>query len=219
MNYSLKSLSRFLTFLEKLTLDVYAEIPSPLHDSISKQALHHLLNSYAPPSAARVLDVGCGQGLALAPFTEYGCNVTGISLNDSDIDICLAQGFDVKKMDQSFLEFADASFDIIWARHVVEHSVMPYYTLSEFCRVLRPGGLLYLEVPGTNTVGHERNSNHYSVLGQQMWHALLERSGFQLNETTSYQSMCHFFETGENLPDEFWGFYCSSKANQLSDIY
>ena len=183
--------------------EAYAEAPSPLHDSVSKQAQEHLFATYPVPPAARVLDVGCGQGVALAPFKQRGCIATGVTLNDTDVAFCRAQGFDVHKMDQSFLEFGDASFDLVWARHVVEHSIMPYYTLTEFRRVLRPGGFLYLEVPGINTLGHERNPNHYSVLGQEMWLALLERSGFQVMETMSY-----FLKTIEGVPDEFWGFFC-----------
>lgn len=204
MNYSLKSLSRFLEFFDSLEGEAYAEVPAPLHNNISEQALDHLFSTYKIPSHARVLDVGCGQGVALEPFRQRGCIATGVTMNDTDVAVCQAQGFDVKKMDQSFLEFDDASFDVLWARHVLEHSIMPYYTLTEFCRVLRPGAVMYLEVPGTNTVGHEQNQNHYSVLGQEMWLALLERSGFQVMETIGY-----FLKTNIGEPDEFWGFFCS----------
>lgn len=159
--------------------------------------------TYPVPPQPRILDVGCGQGVALAPFRQRGCIATGVTLNDTDVAVCRAQGFDVHKMDQSFLEFKDDSFDLVWARHVVEHSIMPYYTLTEFHRVVRPGGFLYLEVPGINTIGHERNPNHYSVLGQEMWMALLERSGFQVMDTMSY-----LLKTIAGEPDKFWGFYC-----------
>ena len=204
MNYSLDSLARFLHFMDSLAGEAYAEAPSPGHDSVSRKSLEHLFAAYPLPPGARVLDVGCGQGVALAPFRESGCHATGVTLNDTDVALCRAQGFDVHKMDQSFLDFGESSFDVVWARHVVEHSIMPYYTLTEFRRVLRSGGVLYLEVPGANTLGHERNLNHYSVLGHEMWMALLERSGFQVAETISY-----YLETVEGAPgDEYWGFYC-----------
>jgi ubiquinone/menaquinone biosynthesis C-methylase UbiE len=105
-------------------------------------------------------------------------------------------------MDQSFLDFDDASFDLLWARHVLEHSFMPHYTLTEFRRVLRPGGIMYLEVPAPDTLLHERNPNHYSVLGKTMWTALLERSGFGIVGATDY-----FGETVDGRSDEYWGFY------------
>jgi 2-polyprenyl-3-methyl-5-hydroxy-6-metoxy-1,4-benzoquinol methylase len=211
LNYSLKSLARFFEFMDSLEKETYAEEPSSIHDNISKQALEHLFSAYSIPESARILDIGCGQGVALTPLRERGYHATGITLNDTDVAICRAKGFDVHKMDQSFLEFGAASFDIIWARHVAEHSIMPYYTLTEFRRVLKTSGLMYFEVPGVNTTGHERNPNHYSVLGQQMWLSLLERSGFRTLETISYYSTCHFSATGEDIPDEFWGYYCSAR--------
>lgn len=209
LNYQLKALSRFFAFLDNREGDTYPEAPSPLHTSISKQALQHLFTQYPLPPNGRILDVGCGQGVALAPFREHGLRATGITLNDTDVAICRAQGFDVHKMDQSFLEFDDAEFDAVWARHVVEHSIMPYYTLTEFYRVLRPGGYLYCEVPGAGTVGHERNPNHYSVLGLEMWTALLERCGFRILETISYYSSCPTSDHAVSASDEYWGFYCS----------
>lgn len=139
----------------------------------------------------------------MIPFRQRGCIATGVTLNDTDLAACRAQGFDVRKMDQSFLEFGDGSFDVVWARHVVEHSIMPYYTLVEFRRVLRPGGFLYLEVPGVTAVKHEHNRNHYSVLGQEMWLALLERSGFSVRERMSY-----FLKVADGMADEYWGFFC-----------
>lgn len=212
MNYPLKSLARFLNFLDSLEVDAYPEAPSVHHDSISRQALDHLFSAYKIPPTARILDVGCGQGVALLPFRERGCVANGITLNDRDVAVCRSQGFDVYKMDQSFLEFDDASFDVIWARHIVEHSIMPYYTLTEFRRVLRSGGLMYFEVPATDTIGHERNHGHYSVFGREMWLALLERSGFIVSETISYFLDCPQAKSEEVIADEYWGFYCGVRG-------
>jgi ubiquinone/menaquinone biosynthesis C-methylase UbiE len=84
-------------------------------------------------------------------------------------------------MEQSFLDFPDGSFDLVWARHCVEHSVMPFFTLRGFRRILKPGGYLYLEVPAPDTTfHHETNPNHYSVLSRSGWQSLLKRSGFAM---------------------------------------
>jgi hypothetical protein len=34
------------------------------------------------------------------------------------------------QMDQSFFDFPDATFDPIWARHIVEHGYLPLFTLT-----------------------------------------------------------------------------------------
>jgi len=120
------------------------------------------------------------------------------------VQICRGKGHAVQKMDQSFLDFPDESFDFIWARHVIEHSIFPYFTLTEFARVLATGGMLYLEVPAPETsCHHETNPNHYSVLGSGAWTSLLERAGFAISEDVKFA-----FTTGMG-PDEYWGFICT----------
>jgi len=126
-------------------------------------------------------DYGCGQGVALELFTSKGFDPIGITLNSQDVAVCQEKGYEVYEMDQSFLDFPDASFDFVWCRHCLEHSIFPLFTLSEIHRVLKPDAYLYLEVPAPNTVcHHEANINHYSVLGKRMWRQLLKQSGFKV---------------------------------------
>jgi ubiquinone/menaquinone biosynthesis C-methylase UbiE len=132
----------------------------------------------------RVLDVGCGHGLALELFKELDAIPTGITLSEEDKLIAEAKGFDIQIMDMSFMNFPDEHFDILWSRHSIEHSIFPYYTLSEFYRVLKHGGTAYFEMPGDMTdAQHEQNQNHYSVFHGQMWFELLRRVGFKNMQT------------------------------------
>ncbi len=102
-------------------------------------------------------------------------------------------------MDQSFLDFEDESFDFIWCRHCIEHSVFPYFTLSEIFRVLKSKGYLYIEVPAPETsCKHQANKNHYSVLGKQMWLELFKRTGLIVLDVLDIN-----FTTGAG-PDTYW---------------
>lgn len=207
MELPFSGFARLHEFMGRLQGDTYPEKPSPLHTQITSQQLNQLLDNFPQPSQARVLDVGCGQGPALDIFRERGMAPLGITLNDADIAACREKGHQVLKMDQSFLDFADGDFDLIWARHVIEHSIFPYFTLFEFSRVLRPGGLLYLEVPAPETsCHHENNQNHYSVLTRSGWGSLIARCRLELREQVTFQ-----FTTGAG-PDEYWGFICSRQA-------
>lgn len=155
------------------------------------------------PQNAKILDVGCGQGPALDILKQRGFCATGIALNDKDIQVCQSKNHVALKMDQSFMDFTDGWFDFVWARHVIEHSIFPYFTLSEFCRVLRPKGIMYMEVPAPETsCHHEANPNHYSVLGHEAWVSLLKRSGFYLLDEPVFN-----FTTSLG-PDVYWGFIC-----------
>ena len=212
MNMYTSKLERLLPFLEKVASETYPEEPSPIHSQITAMAIDYLFENFLPVRGALVLDVGCGQGVALKHFVERGCRPVGVTLNSTDLDECRKQGYTVAQMDQSFLAFDDATFDLVWARHVIEHSIFPYFTLTEFARVLKPGGLLYLEVPGVETsYKHERNPNHYSLLSHTMWLALLERSGFHTAEAQKY------FLKGAQGPDEYWAFWGKNDSEFVPD--
>jgi SAM-dependent methyltransferase len=203
MEITFNQLAKLVSFINKIEGETYPEAPSFIHSEITGKVLDILLPKHH--INARILDIGCGQGPALEIFRAKGyLSAVGIALNDEDVRICRENGHDVRKMDQSFLEFPDASFDFVWARHVIEHSVFPYFTLSEFARVMTPGGMLYLEVPAPETsCHHETNPNHYSVLGRGSWVSLLNRCGFNVNDDVN------FGFTTPMGPDEYWGFICT----------
>jgi SAM-dependent methyltransferase len=195
-------------FLDRIKGDVYPEPPSDLHTGITRDILAACLTLCPLPAGARVLDVGCGQGVALALFQQQGFQPVGITLGAVDVDSCRSQGYEVHEMDQSFLDFPDADFDFVWCRHCLEHSIFPYFTLSELYRVLKPGRALYVEVPAPDTsCAHQTNRNHYSVLGESMWLELMKRTGFTIRQTWRIDLRV---VAG---PDYYWGFLVQKPAS------
>jgi 2-polyprenyl-3-methyl-5-hydroxy-6-metoxy-1,4-benzoquinol methylase len=188
-------------FLTRIASETYPEPITPLHSQITQKMWNTVKADLPSLVGLEILDVGCGQGVSLEIFVAEGMKVTGITLNQTDVEICQAKGFNVLLMDQSFLDFPDQSFDMIWCRHCLEHSIFPFFTLSEFTRVLRPQGYLYVEVPAPNTsCHHENNPNHYSVLEKSMWQSLLLRSGFVIKNVydINLSTMAG--------PDTYWAF-------------
>ena len=172
-----RDFSRIDRFLDSLVSDVYPEEPSELHTSITASTIETLHKDGFLKAGQRVLDIGCGQGLALEMFDKIGLKATGLTLG-SDAAVCRGKGFDVLEMDQNFMDFPDASFDVLWCRHVLEHSVMPLFTLSEYKRVCKPGGVIYVEVPAPETAArHEFGKNHYSVFPNSSWVSQFEKVG------------------------------------------
>ena len=55
-------------------------------------------------------------------------------------------------VDLQALPFADASYDVVYASHVLEHVPDDRRAIAEIRRVLRPGGLAILPVPVNNPV-------------------------------------------------------------------
>lgn len=198
-----RNFSELNNFLDRIADEVYPEAPSSIHSEITLVALKKLEELFPLKPGMKVVDVGCGQGPALEFFHSRCLDYLGITLGDEDIAACRAKGFKVEKSDQSFLALPHNSQDLIWARHVIEHSIFPFFTLEGFRRVLRSGGMLYLEAPAPETsCHHERNPNHYSVLPKACWRSLLERSGFKVLGDIDYA-----FEVLAGS-DVYWGFYC-----------
>jgi ubiquinone/menaquinone biosynthesis C-methylase UbiE len=112
----------------------------------------------------QVLDVGC-LGFHQVKIAE----ALGLRLNHSGVDYCesteeLPANFVFKKADLSKenLPFADDSFDLVVACHILEHVARPVDFFGELVRVCKPGGLIYLETPSERSLwlpgmpwGHE----------------------------------------------------------------
>lgn len=168
--------SRLDKFIEERFKDVYDE-PN-LNSDFIDGAIESIENKISMFDS--VLDVGCGWGYALKKFSDMGCKPIGITLCESDASKARAYGYDVHIMDMNFMDFEDQTFNVVFARHSLEHSLFPYFTLSEFSRVMKPKGLIYLEMPAPDTdANHCCNAQHYTVLNGTAWANLIFRTGFQ----------------------------------------
>jgi SAM-dependent methyltransferase len=197
-----KQVAQLEEFLAGIKAETYPEPRTEGHDWVTARMLQELEKQHPLPMGARVLDVGCGQGVALKHFAASGYDAVGIALNSEDVEAGVKEGFKVVEMDQSFLDFPEGDFDLIWCRHCLEHSVFPYFTLRGFFRVLKPGGWAYVEVPAPDTIcSHERNQNHYSVMGRAMFGELMKRAGFEI------VSAGNFDTTTPKGPDTYFVFF------------
>jgi SAM-dependent methyltransferase len=192
--------SRFDRFLDTLGGDVYPEPPTEPHITITRTMIDALRADGLIRPGLRVLDIGCGQGGALEHFQRLGLRATGITLG-ADFEVCRAKGLDVREMDQNFMDFAGCEFDLLWCRHVLEHSVAPLFSLAEYRRVTKPRGLVYVEVPAPGTSAHhEGNPNHYSVFPRTAWLNLFHRTGLAVERDTELNF------TVPCGPDVYWAF-------------
>jgi SAM-dependent methyltransferase len=104
----------------------------------------------------RVLDYGCGHGMAAVVLARRGAYVTAFDLSAGYLSEASRRAaandvrLDLVQADGQRLPFADASFDRVWGNAVLHHLDIDIAG-RELFRVLRPGGLaVYCEPWGEN---------------------------------------------------------------------
>lgn len=122
-------------------------------------ALGPLLARFRPMHTPRyvpgglMLDVGCGNGRYLSTMRTLGWRVQGVELSENGVEVCRAADLSVHHGDLASAHFADDSFDLVTARHVIEHVPDPQSFVAELARILKPSGQLVIETPNANALG------------------------------------------------------------------
>lgn len=97
-----------------------------------------------------VLDFGCGAGNLTSHLASLGCDVIASDVSQGCIDLVLSKPYaaSVKGMMLNGIDLSDlpdGSVDMV-ATYSVLHHVPDYLgVLSEFVRVLKPGGVVYID--------------------------------------------------------------------------
>lgn len=176
------------SLLDKLcATTAYSEKPSQHHHDIIEKVWSEIVRPamefyQKDKPSLNILDIGSGDGHALQIFEANGHFATGLNRVEADRLACCEKKLacvlgDMHKLPEGWAE----SFDLVWARHIFEHSPFPMRALCEAHYVLRPGGLLYVEVPAPDTAcHHELNPNHFSIMPVSSWAALISRAGFEV---------------------------------------
>lgn len=149
---------------------------------------HKLRKVQAHKQAGRLLDVGCADGLFLHLARQAGWQVQGVEMAEESVAYA-RQTFqlDVFCGDLREAKFPDQYFDVVTFWHVLEHLHDPLGELQEAYRVLKPGGLLVVDVPniaswqarlfgaGWRALDTPRHLYHFSPPSLK---AMLARAGF-----------------------------------------
>jgi 2-polyprenyl-3-methyl-5-hydroxy-6-metoxy-1,4-benzoquinol methylase len=112
----------------------------------------------------KIIDVGCGVGYFLEEAKKRGWDVYGTEYTDQAIEICMKKGISMQKGIFSSNNYEKNSFDIITSFEVIEHINNPIEEISNFNKILRQGGLLYLTTPNFNSIERFILKDRYNVI-------------------------------------------------------
>lgn len=68
------------------------------------------------------------------------------------------------------MDTPDATYDVVFATEIIEHTLDPFYLLKEAHRLLKPGGLLVLTTPNQATLSHRLRL----LVGRSIYYTLNE---------------------------------------------
>jgi SAM-dependent methyltransferase len=108
------------------------------------------LDALQPLAGVRLLDAGCGTGLALRLAADRGATVTGLDASAPMLDVASHRlpGTDLRVGDIESLPYDDATFDVVCAFNSVQYAADPANAVVELARVCRPGGRVTVGIWG-----------------------------------------------------------------------
>lgn len=141
----------------------------------------------------RVLDVGCGEGFALAEFQHRGWEVEGIDYSSEGL----------RAMNPDLLEYVEQgnvfelletriqngkTYDVVWLNNVLEHVTEPLDLLKALRRLITDDGILVVTVPNDFSELQEILLSEHEI-PERFWIALPDHLSYftsdSLKATTS----------------------------------
>jgi tellurite methyltransferase len=109
------------------------------------------------PAGGHVLDVGCGAGRHVLYLGGQGFKVAGMDISPTGVEQCRALcaerqiEFDGRVSDMNKLPWPDGTFDAVLSTATIHHNLRAgiLESLGEIRRVLKPGGLLLVDLLST----------------------------------------------------------------------
>lgn len=153
------------------------------------------LLEHPTPGAARLCDVGCGDGQFLSMARDEGWEATGIELNPPAAERVRGRGIEV--FEGWFEEMEDlpwGTFDLVTSWDCIEHTAHPAEFARRLARLLRPGGTLALTTLNVEALvakafrGHWSMvvEDHYTYWNEPSMRRVLNDAGLEVESYTTY---------------------------------
>ena len=157
-----------------------------------------LIEKYDGSTNGRVLDVGCATGVFLHEMQLAGWAAVGVEPIPSAAELAQRQfGLEVFPGMLSDAPFAPQSFDALTFWDVLEHTFSPRAELAHAARLLKPGGLVVVNVPNWDSFERRPfgpywsgfdSPRHLYVFTRRTLTQLLAQAGFHVLDWVCFMS-------------------------------
>jgi SAM-dependent methyltransferase len=164
-----------------------------------------MIRQVVPVRGKRVLDVGSGYGGMLISMAEQGADVTGV-----EIDLERAQmgnrrlrelGMQIPYFHGDICERETrerlGQFDVVVCQDVLEHVMDPTRVIAGLCAMLRPKGVIYIQIPNKYGIDQLLSDHHYGLTGITALSRNQAIEYFCLATGAPVEAYCVGFERGE----------------------
>ncbi len=121
-----------------------------LHDSQQKTNAGEDLAAFAEEvlgTKGKMLEIGCGRGELLVGALNRGWSVYGIEMTGGFAEVARRKGIDIECSSVEQSKSLDQTYDVILLAAILEHLYDPIAILKKVHAALRPGGLVFIDVP------------------------------------------------------------------------
>ena len=121
-----------------------------LHDEQEKIRHGERLAAFAEGvlrGPGRMLELGCGRGELLRGAMNRGWNARGVEMTDDFIRVATSHGVDIERSPIETCRSLEETYDVVMLAAILEHLYDPMETLLRIKNAVRPGGLLFIDVP------------------------------------------------------------------------
>ena len=133
----------------------YTQLQLFINRSQEINLLEDCIKRYAHPGyPLAILEAGCGRRWPLN-LGELHYTLTGVDINEDALEIRKNKSKDLDEVvlgDLRYVELEKEKYDVIFCSFVLEHVENAERVLENFCRWLKPGGLLILRIPDRDSV-------------------------------------------------------------------
>ncbi len=180
--------------LEQVPADYYQKaITRNIWHNWKLKVILELIESYPK----KVLDVGCASGWFLDKFHGFypEADLTGVDASDKAISYGkkFYKGINLIHADAHKLPFGNKNFDLVLCTEVLDHVAEPLKVLKEIKRVLKPGGIVIVELDDSQNFifrfiwyvwihlpGSVWNHAHIHEFSIEKLESMIKRSGFRI---------------------------------------